>query len=132
MLSCIYGFFLGILYGCFRVLRKVIIHKDKFVHLEDILYCVIAAFGLFYIFHAYNDGIMRSYVLLGIQIGAVIYFLFCSGIFEKGLLKVSRILCCILKKVLGWCMFPLQKSVNFLVKSLKKIWRTVRIVRSKI
>lgn len=120
------------LYGCFRVLRKVIMHKDKFVHLEDILYCVISAFGLFCIFHAYNDGIMRSYVLFGIQIGAIIYFLVCSGIFEKALYKIFNIFYFVLKKSIGWCMIPVQKSMNFIVKSLKKIWRTVRIVRSKI
>lgn len=132
LLSIFYGVFLGILYGCFRVFRKVMVHKDRFVHLEDILYCVIAAFGLFYIFHVYNDGIMRSYVLLGILIGAEAYFVFGSGIFEKILYKLSGILCFLLKKVFGWCVMPLQKSVIFLVKSLKKIGRTVRIVRSKI
>ena len=46
-LSGAYGVLLGIWYEFFRILRKTFVHKNRIVHLEDIIFCLTAAIGLF-------------------------------------------------------------------------------------
>lgn len=60
-LSGVYGVLLGIWYEFFRILRKTFVHKNRIVHLEDIIFCLTAAIGLFILFQVYNQGMIRFY-----------------------------------------------------------------------
>ena len=45
-ISGLYGILLGLWYEFFRTLRKNFVHKNKMVHLEDVIFCFTAAIGL--------------------------------------------------------------------------------------
>ena len=55
-ISGLYGILLGLWYEFFRTLRKNFVHKNKMVHLEDVIFCFTAAIGLFILFQVYNQG----------------------------------------------------------------------------
>ena len=44
-ISGLYGILLGLWYEFFRTLRKNFVHKNKMVHLEDVIFCFTAAIG---------------------------------------------------------------------------------------
>lgn len=73
-LSGVYGVLLGIWYEFFRILRKTFVHKNRIVHLEDIIFCLTAAIGLFILFQVYNQGMIRFYCLFGVEGGVLLYF----------------------------------------------------------
>ena len=50
MISALYGVVLGVWYDFFRAVRRKISHKDRTVHLEDVIFSLTAAAGLFLLF----------------------------------------------------------------------------------
>ena len=74
LVSMIYGILLGVWYEVFRTVRKEIVHGEKMVHLEDVIFCFSAAAGLFLLFQIYNQGRIRFYVLTGIFVGNTGFF----------------------------------------------------------
>lgn len=77
LISMLYGVILGVWYDFFRAVRKKVSHRNRTVHMEDVVFCLSAAAGLFLLFQIYNQGRIRFYVLLGLFAGAVAYF-FCA------------------------------------------------------
>lgn len=131
LISMFYGGILGIWYDFFRAIRKQISHKNKMVHMEDIIFCISAAAGLFLLFQVYNQGKIRNYILIGVFVGALIYFFLLSKFVGKGMQILIKIILKFLKIVSGGIFLPVKIVVNSLVKSLKKIYRTVKIIKSK-
>lgn len=91
-ISGLYGILLGLWYEFFRTLRKNFVHKNKMVHLEDMIFCFTAAIGLFILFQVYNQGMVRFYCLVGLECGAVFYFLVLSEVMESCFLYLLKLL----------------------------------------
>ena len=83
LISMLYGVILGVWYDFFRAVRKKVSHRNRTVHMEDVVFCLSAAAGLFLLFQIYNQGRIRFYVLLGLFAGAVAYFFVLSVPVEK-------------------------------------------------
>ena len=99
--------------------------------MEDIVFCLSAAAGLFLLFQIYNQGSIRFYVLLGLFAGAMGYFFLLSALMEKGMELLVGAAVFFLKKAAAALFFPGKIIVNSLLKTLKKVRRTVKIVRSR-
>lgn len=126
-----YGLLLGIWYEVFRVLRQLFIHRDSLVHMEDAVFCFSGAAGLFFLFQLYNRGSMRFYILLGLALGGGCYFLVLYKPVQWLLKQVVKLAVIIPGKLAGMFCIPLKLIMNSIVKSLKKIRRTVRIIKSR-
>ena len=131
LISMLYGATLGVWYEFFRAVRKKTVHRDSAVHMEDIVFCLSAAAGLFLLFQTCSQGEVRAYVLAGTLAGALFYFFFLS-------LCVSRLMEWALgaalflwKTVTGILFLPFKIIVKSLLKSLKKTVVTVRIIKSR-
>ena len=74
--------------------------------MEDIVFCLSAAAGLFLLFQIYNQGSIRFYVLLGLFAGAMGYFFLLSALMEKGMELLVGAAVFFLKKLLPLCFFP--------------------------
>ena len=85
MISALYGAVLGVWYDFFRAVRRKISHKDRTVHLEDVIFSLTAAAGLFLLFQICSRGEIRFYVLAGLFAGALLYFFLLSPLVEKGM-----------------------------------------------
>ena len=118
-ISGLYGILLGLWYEFFRTLRKNFVHKNKMVHLEDVIFCFTAAIGLF----------IRFYCLVGLECGAVFYFLVLSEVIGKLFSVFIKIISKIVKITGGIILFPGKVIVKNTGKMLKNMRRTVKIIR---
>lgn len=128
-ISGLYGILLGLWYEFFRTLRKNFVHKNKMVHLEDVIFCFTAAIGLFILFQVYNQGMVRFYCLVGLECGAVFYFLVLSEVIGKLFSVFIKIISKIVKITGGIILFPGKVIVKNIGKMLKNMRRTVKIIR---
>lgn len=127
--STVYGILLGLWYEFFRALRQNFIHKDKIVHLEDIIFCFTAAIGLFALFQIYNQGMVRFYCLVGMECGVLFYFFVCSKWIGKGISLFVNIFSKIIKKAGNILFFPIKLIVKNAGKMLKNMRRTIKIIK---
>lgn len=131
LVSMIYGILLGVWYEVFRTVRKEIVHGEKMVHLEDVIFCFSAAAGLFLLFQIYNQGRIRFYVLTGIFVGNTGYFLLLSDMAGKILRGGLRLILYVGRGIGDFFIRPVKIIVNSLIKRLKKTVRTVKIMKSR-
>ncbi|OOB80464.1 MAG: hypothetical protein BEN19_04755 [Epulopiscium sp. Nuni2H_MBin003] len=107
------GILMGAIYDLIRISRRIIKHFDIIVHIEDILYWVACSFISFGILYMHNYANIRLFALLGIILGAALYFLTFSVIFMK-----------IATAVINFT----RKCVGILViKPIKWIWKQLMI-----
>lgn len=109
--------------------EKNFVHKNKMVHLEDVIFCFTAAIGLFILFQVYNQGMVRFYCLVGLECGAVFYFLVLSEVIGKLFSVFIKIISKIVKITGGIILFPGKVIVKNTGKMLKNMRRTVKIIR---
>lgn len=131
VISALYGAALGVWYDFFRAIRKKVTHRNRLVHLEDVIFCISAAAGLFLLFQICNQGRIRFYVLLGLFAGAMLYFMIASALVEKGMALAVGSIVFLLQNAVNLIKIPVKIIVNSLLKTLKKTIRTVKIVRSR-
>lgn len=131
LISFSYGVILGIWYDVFRAIRKSVVHKNKIVHMEDVLFCFSGAVGLFLLFQICNQGRIRFFVLLGMEAGMLLYFFLLSPVAGKGICLIIEMLFRILKLPGKRISRLVKLIVKSLSKSLKNTIRTVRIIKSR-
>ena len=68
------GFFIGVLYECFRAPRRLLQFIGPAAAVGDILFFCIAALTAFRFFLAASDGRPRFFLLIGMAFGTAIYF----------------------------------------------------------
>ena len=73
--SALLGLGIGLLLDFFRILRKIIKHNDILVILQDCLFSMFVFLYIFWVIYIVNDGQIRLYILLGIILSNIIYFL---------------------------------------------------------
>jgi len=120
-LCVIYGFFLMMSYDLFRVLRRLIIHRDFIVTIEDIVYGIFIGIQIFRLNYNNNNGVVRFFMFVGLILGSIIYHKILSTtlvhVFSTTIVyftsKISRILTIFGK----------------FVKNENKIWKRSRKIR---
>lgn len=128
-ISMIYGVCLGLWYEFFRAIRRCFIHKDKIVHLEDVIFCLSSAIGIFALFQIYNQGNVRFYCLLGIECGVLLYFFIGSELVGKLFYYLIKIFGKIIKKSGDVFFFPWKLIAKNAGEMLKNVRRTIRIIK---
>ncbi len=130
--SCLLGFFLGILYDFFRILRMAIKSNGIIVFIEDFLFFILAAIITFSFMISNTHGQMRIFVIIGELLGAIIYY-FTLG---KLVIKIADKILTFIKKIIIFIfkliILPIIKIIIKLNKLLFKIILKFKIKRKKI
>ena len=73
LIFTISGIAIGIFFDIFRILRKSFKTPDIITYIEDIIFWIFS--GLFFLFmlFKFNNGEIRSYVVVGLAFGILIY-----------------------------------------------------------
>lgn len=109
------GFLIGIVFDCFRILRRSFKTPDIVTYFEDILFGIITGLLMLYSIFKFNNGEIRFYLILGIFIGLLIYL----SIFSKIFRKICIFILSILKEIFNYAIIiPLK----FIIKLFKKIF----------
>lgn len=72
--TAILGVAIAFFFDLTRVLRKVFVHKNYAVQIEDALFWIVASFGVLYFILNYAYGQIRFFYLIGILLGMILYF----------------------------------------------------------
>jgi hypothetical protein len=103
--SCLLGVLMAAGYDGLRLLRRVIPHRITGISVEDVLYWFLSGAEVFLLVYWETDGSIRGYILGGILLGALVYYV----LFGR------------------WLVRRLGGVIRRLKKQLKKIGRTVTI-----
>ena len=104
------GIVIGILFDCFRILRKSFKTTDWITCIQDIIFWMLTGIIILFSIFKFNNGEIRSYIILGIFFGALIYMLTIS----KFVIKYSVRVINLLKKIISY-------PINIIINILKKI-----------
>lgn len=86
--ALVVSFFNGVLlawiYDNIRAFRRIVRHKTVvFMSVEDIIYGIYAGLSVFVMCFKVADGIIRGFIIMGIAVGAFLYFKFLSSFLYK-------------------------------------------------
>lgn len=114
------GFIIGLVYDFFRLLRKLFIHKNALVYIEDTLFWLMSTFLCFYILLHNNNLEFRFYLIVGIFLGLIFYFSLISRYILKLFIRLIEVILkpiAIILKIIS----PFAKKLN--IKRNKAIYR---------
>ncbi len=126
--TIIIGAFIGFIYDCFRIFRKIIPHSHFFIQLEDGIFWIMVILTMFLFMLHENFGEIRFFSIIGAFLGMLLYFLTVS----KLVILVSSTVIAFLKKAL--CLFLTILFTPFRLLYLlfrKPVEKTGRFFRSK-
>ncbi|WP_010168910.1 spore cortex biosynthesis protein YabQ [Candidatus Epulonipiscium viviparus] len=109
------GIVMGAIYDLLRIARKIIKHIDILVHIEDILYWVTCSFIAFGVLYMHNYADIRPFSIIGIGLGAAMYFLTLSIIFMKIATEIINFIHACIIRIYNLILIP----VNWIIRRLK-------------
>ena len=104
------GLIIGILFDCFRILRKSFKTADWITYIQDIIFWILTGIIVLFSIFKFNNGEIRSYIILGIFFGFLMYMLTIS----KFIVKYTVLLIQLLKKIIAY-------PINIIINIFKKI-----------
>lgn len=117
-ISFLSGFLLIIGYDFFRILRKIIKHKEIWVDLEDFFFWVFAGVYLFSVMYRYNNGIIRAFSILGILLGMLLY----QSVFSKFVVHIVTKFIRLLFAPVRFILKQVKRVARLLIRKFKKVW----------
>ena len=109
------GICIGLLFDFFRIQRKVLKTCDFITYIQDILFWIVSGLIIIFVIMKYTNGEIRIYMVLGIILGILIYFL----IISKYIMKIFVCILSFLLNIIGKLLFPIKK----IYKIIKKRWK---------
>ncbi len=121
-------------YDWLRILRRVIPHKQIAISLEDFLFWVVCAMGVFWWMYRVSNGGLRWFAVAGAVFGMFFYKKLFSGVLVKAVSRLLRFILGILGKILRFCTIPfryLERRTGAWQQKAKsrrrKIWSNLKI-----
>lgn len=114
------GITIGILFDIFRILRKTFKTPDIITYVEDVIFWLLTGTFFLFILFKFNNGEIRSYIIIGLIFGIIIYLLTISKYF----IKINVTLINILKKIVSYpikIICHIIKPFSFIVINIRKI-----------
>lgn len=81
---------MSLIFDLFRVRRRIFKTPDIVTYIQDVLFWIITGFIVVYTITQYTDGEIRSYMLIGLLVGIIVYFVYISKWVIKVLVSVSK------------------------------------------
>ena len=125
--SLCFGAALMMLYDIVRIFRNIVKHGTILMAVEDILYWLLCAVGIFAMLYQENDGLLRWFVLGGVAVGMLLENSLVSPFVIRIFVRVIRAWLKIIQKMLRFFGRPLKKLCLFFRKELKKIRNAIKI-----
>ena len=121
--ALVVSFFNGVLlawiYDNIRAFRRIVRHKTVvFMSVEDIIYGIYAGLSVFVMCFKVADGIIRGFIIMGIAVGAFLYFKFLSSFYIRWSKILLKPACFILKNVVRIITIPVR-SLKMYMKRRK-------------
>jgi len=118
--TVIMGIIAAFIYDWFRVFRRIVKHNNMFIQLEDCLYWIFVSLTVFIIMLNKNYGEIRVFLVCGVFIGMIVYFILISPLF----MNISMTVVHFIKKILIIIITPFKviiKILSYPFNFIKKI-----------
>ena len=102
------GIFGGVLMDILRVLRRNRKVCDIVVYLEDFVYWLVLGGLVIWLSYTLDTGTIRMYMILGLFLGMIIYFLTLT----KVMYKVFDFVCRYLLRLIRWILNKFKGATN--------------------
>ena len=130
-ISILCGMGLVFIYDFFRILRRIVPHGNIWIGIEDICYWFFSTIVVFLLLYQKNDGMMRAFSFWGMFLGGSLYIF----LFSRFVIKISVLVLGTIWKFFGKAtgtvfrpVFKFGKKIwTFLVKQLKKLYKTIKM-----
>lgn len=119
------GIAIGIFFDIFRILRKSFKTPDIVTYIEDIIFWILSGMFFLFVLFKVSNGQIRSYVVIGLILGILLYMFTIS----KHFIKISVNIINILKKII---IYPIKLTLNIIRKILKPFSFVVINIRKHI
>lgn len=113
--SFLLGLGITLFYDIFLLMRKLVAHNLLFISLEDMIYWIACAIGVFYVLYEENNGILRWFAVLGAAAGMLAY--------KK---TVGTFLIDIMSTIIRRIFRVLLRLSNFLLRPLRFLGHKIR------
>lgn len=135
-----HSFLLGIVitfaYDGFVVLRRVIKHSLLLISLEDMIFWIACAIGVFYMLCEENNGILRWFAVLGATLGMIAYKESVSDILVNILSSFIKYLFHALHRITRFLLGPFfflgKKGYHIMGKCMKKSRKAEKYMKNKL
>ena len=118
------GIIIGILFDCFRILRKSFKTVDWITYIQDIIFWILTGIIILFSIFKFNNGEIRSYIILGIFFGVLIYMITISKFVVKYSVRVIQLL----KKIIS---YPINILKKIIITPLKNIFIKIKTINNK-
>lgn len=144
VISILWGCLIVIIYDCLRIIRNLIKHNKLTVALEDIVYWIICGFLIFQMMYKHNNGIIRTFSILGMLIGMLIYKYSFSEFLVKNISSILKKLTALLSILFSFLIKPFlgikdvfNKTIGkivreFFKKTKKRIQNSIKPLKNKV
>lgn len=122
--SFLLGAVITFVYDGFIILRRLIKHSMLLVSLEDMVFWIACAIGVFYMLYEENNGILRWFAVFGAALGMLAYKMSVSNLVVAAVSAITERIFHILFSLLRF----LLKPVNFV---RRKIGRFLKFFSKK-
>ena len=123
--SFLMGIAITAVYDVFLILRRLIKHSLLLISLEDLLFWIGCAIGVFMMLYEENNGILRWFAVLGAAIGMILYKV-----------SISNFIVHIMSTVIGRIFHVLFQLLRLICKPMaflgRKIGSIFKVFRRKI
>lgn len=136
----LHSFFMGVIitfvYDGFLVLRRLIRHNLFLISVEDLVFWIACAIGVFYMLYEENNGILRWFAVFGAAMGMLAYKLSISplivDIVSTIIERIIRIFFHILRFILRPFRFLGGKIFHIYKHSSKKSRKLCKCFKNKL
>lgn len=147
--SLLMGVVITFVYDFLLILRRVMIHHMFWISLEDFMFWMSCAIGVFYMLYEENNGILRWFAVLAAALGMLLYkriigvrfVCIAASVIEKELHIICKILEILLRpfcrggkqagKVLKYVHKKQLKIFKYVKKQLTGLVKVLKITLSK-
>lgn len=145
--SFMMGIVITFMYDGFLILRRLIKHSDILVSLEDMVFWIACAIGVFYMLYEENNGILRWFAVFGAALGMIAYKKSLSALVIRSvsmliertfhiLFRILRLFLCpfrfLLRKITGFLRFFLRKGKKVGKCAKKKLTPKMKLLKMVI
>ena len=143
LIFIINGLVIGLLFDCFRILRRTFKTSNIVTYIQDILFWILTGFILLYSIFTFSNGEIRLYMFIGVILGCILYMLLFSNYFIKINVKILTVIKSILTVIIQTILKPflfifkilrkfLFKPINFIIINAKKLKIPIKLSKEKM
>ncbi len=134
--SFLLGAVISFVYDGFIILRRLIKHNLLLISLEDMIFWIACAIGVFYMLYEENNGILRWFAVFGATLGMIAYKKSISSLLVRTVTvmveRIMRVLLTVLRFLLRPVCFVGRKVRGALGISSRKGKKVGRCLKNKL